>query len=345
MTEVRIGILGSGFMGLTHAEAVAKYLKHARLVAIAGGSRAPALAARYGVEAEQSAEALVARRDIDALIVATPHAAHATLTILAARHGKHVLVEKPMATTLEECDAMLAACHAAGVNLMAGQMQRYRKANAIAKQLIIAGRIGRVLMLRESQIGAGGIASFPAWQNAPANVGVLLGHGIHNFDRMRWLTGNEASSVSARVGHWRETANVDLSAMVLITFASGAIGELWMTWECPKPAFPQSEFRAQIMGEDGLLDIDAYGKLQLGTSAGWETVFEQPPIDYRGNKLDPVRMQTYADQDQEFVNSIAEGRPPAVTGEDGRAAVQMALAAYRSSELGETVHLTAGRPL
>ena len=340
MGEVRIGILGSGFMGLTHSEAVSKYLKQARLVAIAGGSRAPALAARYGVEAEQSAEALAARRDIDALIIATPHAAHAEQALLAARHQKHILVEKPMATALEDCDAMIDACRRAGVNLMVGQMQRYRKANALAKQLIADGRIGNVLMIRESQIGSGGIASFPAWQNEPANVGVLIGHGIHNFDRLRWLTGSEVTGVSARVSRWREPANVDLSAMVLLTFASGAAATFWMTWECPKPGFAGSEFRSWIMGEKGLLDIDAYGKLQLGTEAGWEVVFEQPPIDYRGNKLDPVRMQTYVDQDQEFVDSILQGRRPAVPGEEGRAAVQIALAAYRSNQTGETVHLT-----
>jgi predicted dehydrogenase len=343
MDKVKIGIVGSGFMGRTHAEAIQRYILNAELAAIAGGSRAQQLAKDYGVEFEEAIETLLGREDIDAVMVTTPHAQHAEPTIHAARNGKHVLVEKPMATTVKDCDAMVEACHAAGVNLMVGQMQRYRRCNLLAKQLIDEGRIGKVLMMRESQLGTVGATGFPSWQSDPENVGLLIGHGIHNLDRLRWMAGSEVKRVCAWSGSKREQANIDLSAMVLLNFESGAVANFWFSWECPTPGFPRSEFRAWIMGEEGLLDIDAYGKLQLGIENSWELVYEQPPIDYRGDMLAPIRMQTYVDQDQEFINSILEDRRPAVPGEDGRAAVEIAIAAYRSSKIGAAISLPLAR--
>jgi predicted dehydrogenase len=326
-------------MGRTHAEAIRKYVANAQLVAVAGGSRAAALAAEYQVEVEASVNALLERDDIQAVIIAAPHAQHAHYAVLAAQHGKHVLVEKPMATTVKECDAMINACRKAEVNLMVAQTQRYRWCNVQARQLIQEGRIGKVLMIRETQMGTLGLAGFPKWQSEVSNVGLLIGHGIHNLDRMRWMTGSEVKSVHARVGSLRVPSSIDLSTMALMTFESGAVASLWFSWECPPPGFPHTEFHAWIMGEKGLLDLDAYGKLQLGVGDKWEVVYEQPPIDYRGNMLAPARMQTYQQQNQEFINSIRERRRPAIPGEDGRAAVEIAEAAYQSGRSGQPVSL------
>jgi predicted dehydrogenase len=338
MDEVRIGIVGSGFMGLTHAEAIRTYVTHARLVAIAGGSRAPNLARDYEVDFISSIPALLERDDIDAVIVATPHAQHVGDTLVAARHGKHVLMEKPMATTLEDCDAMIGACTQANVRLMVGQTQRYRVVNYMAKQLISEGRIGRVLLMRETQIDTGGLAGLPPWQGSRENVGLLLAHGVHNLDRLRWLIADEPVQVYAQSGAYREQSPVELSSMSQFKFRGGSVGSFWCEWECPKPGFPHAGSSAWIMGETGLLDLDAYGQLRLGIGDSWTVVCEQGPIDWKGRgQLDPVRMQAYQLQNQEFVDSVREGRPPAVTGLDGRAAVEMALAAYRSSQTHQAV--------
>src|SRR5689334_3481438 len=101
--ELRIGIIGSGYMGRTYAECVTRYVKRARLAAVAGGSRAAGLAGDYGVEAEPNVEALLERKEVDAVIITSPQSAHAEQSMLAAKHGKHVLVEKPMATSSAEC--------------------------------------------------------------------------------------------------------------------------------------------------------------------------------------------------------------------------------------------------
>ncbi len=113
MTILGIGMVGSGFMAHTYAEVVANYAQGGQLVAIAGGSRAPALAARYGVASEPSLAALLARDDIDAVVLAGPEQLRPEQRRQAAAAGKHVLAEKPMATSVAECDAMIAACDAA----------------------------------------------------------------------------------------------------------------------------------------------------------------------------------------------------------------------------------------
>ena len=103
MKKIRFGILGSGYMGRTHAEAVRR-LPNAELVAVHGGTRAPGLAERYGIAFEADKAALLQRRDIDAIVVTTPHHVHVDETLAAFAQGKHVLVEKPLATSVADCD-------------------------------------------------------------------------------------------------------------------------------------------------------------------------------------------------------------------------------------------------
>lgn len=127
--------------------------------------------------------------------------------------------------------------------------------------------------------------------------------------------------------------------MMLIKFRNGVAATVWSTFECPKPGLPQSGFRARIIGDKGVIDVDGYGLTQIGHGDSWEVVYEQPKFNFRAEPLSPIRMESYGLQAQEFINSIIEQRPPAVTGEDGCAAVELALAAYESSRLGKTIYL------
>lgn len=341
MKEVRIGIIGAGFMGRTNAEAVTRYLDQARLTAIAGGSRAPALAAEYGVPCETSVDALLARSDVDAVLISTPHAQHADQAVAAAARGKHILLDKPMATTVEECDRILDAARQANVKLMIMFGQRFRICNLEARRLIREGAIGRVRMIQELILAGGGLESLPEWQRRPENYGTFLGHAVHNIDRIRWLTGAEIVTVSAHAQRDPATGN-EVSTMALFSLSDGAMATVWEAWNIASPPFPRSASGAWIAGESGNLDLDAYGELRLGRGNEWRVIAEQPPIDWKGDgMLSPVRMQSYQAQHQEFVNSILEDRTPAVTGEDGRAAVEAAVAAYRSAAESRTIHLAA----
>ncbi|HEY0307551.1 MAG TPA: Gfo/Idh/MocA family oxidoreductase [Acidobacteriaceae bacterium] len=339
MRVIRLGIIGSGFMGRTNAEVATRYLKNAKLVAIAGGSRAGALAAEFGVASEPSVEALLQRSDIDAVLISTPHAAHAQEALAAANAGKHLLIDKPMATSVEDCDRILAVTRARGLKVMIMFGQRFRVCNMEARRLVQEGAIGEVRMIQEQILATGGLESLSPWQSLPENYGIFLGHAVHNIDRIRWITGAEVASITAHV-HRDEKSGNEVSTMALLSLTNGAMATIWASWEIAAPLFPRGASGALLSGDAGNLDLDAYGELRLGTENRWTVVAKQEPIDWIGEgMLSPVRMKAYQMQHQEFIDSILEDREPSVTGEDGRAAVEVALAAYQSAAEGRTIHL------
>jgi predicted dehydrogenase len=340
METVGIGIIGSGFMGRTHAEAFSKYVQGAVLRAVAGGSRATALAAEYGIDCELTPEDLVERHDVDAVTVATPHSVHASNALLAMSAGKHVLLEKPVAATLGDCHKIEKALRDSGVVCQVAFTQRYRKANEKAKEIIDSGRIGRVLQVFEMQHDWHGLSGLPAWQSQPENIGTLFGHGCHSVDRIRWFTGEEVETVFAHCSPSLQGANVESRSMVTMVLTGDVAATFWCCWESPKPGFPSSAFRSRVLGECGLLDVDAYGKLQLGIGEKWETVYEQPPLDFRGDYLAPVRMESFGRQDQAFVDCIRSGRPPEADLKSGLVAAYVAFAAQISSRERRAVFLS-----
>jgi len=342
MSDIGIGIIGSGFMGRTYAETLTRYCKGACLRAVTCGSRAKDLAKDYGVDLEPSVDALLSRRDIGAVFIATPHHVHFEQAMAAATAGKHMMIEKPMARSVSECDAIIEACAKAGVHCSIAFTQRTRKCNIKAKQLIDEGVIGRVLQIEENQLVPTGLSGLPRWQSDPANLGTLFGHAVHNFDRIRWLTGQEIRTVYAKCTSIEPEVKVEGTSMVLMTLTDGAAAMLWSSFQVPKPSFPRSQFAARIIGEKGLMDLDAYGELRVATDGAWRVVETQEPIDWQGKGfLDPVRLESYTLQCQDFIDAIAQGLPPAVTGWDGRQAVAAALAAYESSDTGKEVVLTS----
>ncbi|NMB55440.1 MAG: Gfo/Idh/MocA family oxidoreductase [Leptolinea sp.] len=335
MEKVRIGIIGAGFMGKTHAEVTSRYCHNARLVAVAGGKRASALAGEYYVDYVESVDSLLERSDIDAVIITTPHDCHIPLGLAAAQHGKHILMEKPIGTDLPGIDHLIDTCRRSGLNLMTAQTQRFRDANRVAKSLIKDGAIGQIRMVEEVQH-----VLLPAdTSQSSETCGRLLGHGIHSPDRLRWFLEDEAEWVCGFSGNYAIQSPHENSSMTLIQFSRGAMASVWVTFESAPPLFPASTFHARIIGEKGLLDVDSYGQVKLGTKDGWQVVFEQESFDFEKEPLSPVRLKSFTLQDQEFVDSILERRSPAITGEDGRAAVEIVLAAYQSQQTHQIVHI------
>ncbi len=163
---------------------------------------------------------------------------------------------------------------------------------------------------------------------------------IHNFDRIRWLAGQEIRTVYAKCTSIEPDVKVEGTSMLLMTLADGASASLWASFQIPKPSFPRSQFSAWVVGEKGLLDIDAYGELRIATDGQWRVVETQAPIDWAGKGfLDPVRLESYTRQCQDFVDAVLDQREPMVTGWDGRQAVAAALAAYESSRTGREIAL------
>ncbi|HMO59224.1 MAG TPA: Gfo/Idh/MocA family oxidoreductase [Roseiflexaceae bacterium] len=340
MDTLRIAILGSGYMGGSYAECIARYNTRVQLTAIAGGTRAPALAARYGVAYEPEYSALLARDDVDAVLIATPHDGHRDQALAAARAGKHVLIEKPMATSVRACDEMIAAFAAAGVVLEVIKTLRFRGSIARALRLIAEGAIGRVRAISGRSLFIGTGIEDKHWTMDADQGGMLLDMGCHNFDILCALAGVAPRRIYSTVTTYEGPPYLRRNAMTQINFDGDVTAQMWMSYEFPSPGLPDNAHRYLVVGEHGMLDIDGYGKLRIGAGESWEDVWQQPPIDYINRPLDPVRLEAFYTQTQLFVDDVLDGRTPAVSGADGRRAVAMVEAAWQSSQTGQSVALS-----
>ncbi|MFO0816540.1 MAG: Gfo/Idh/MocA family oxidoreductase [Pirellulales bacterium] len=343
MRTIGIGMVGSGFMGLTYSEVVARHAQGCHLAAVHGGRRASALAAEYGVPSEATIDSLLARSDIDAVVLATPDQDRVELTRRAAAAGKHVLAEKPMAPTVAECDAMIEVCRAAGVNLGVVKTERFRKITRRAKQLIDDGTLGPVHMMRT-------VSAFPLpltkqlfderpWMADPRGGGLFMGMATHNADFLRWLTGRDAVRVFAQSTTFSDIAAPNLSVMAQIEFAGGIMAQMWITSELPSPSLPSSEVRFQVFGRDAMIDLENFEYLDLGRGDKWERIYEPERFDYLKEPRSPIRLFPHIGVIQEFVDSIREQRPPRIGGVEGRAAVEICEACLRSAQSGQAVTL------
>ena len=343
MQTIGVGIIGSGFMGLTYSEVAARHVQGCSLVAIAGGRRAAQLAADYNVPAEATVESLLSRDDVHAVVLATPDIDRLRLTQMAAAAGKHVLAEKPMAPTVAECDAMIAACTAANVNLSVVKTERFRKITRKAKELIDDGTVGPIQMLRT-------VSAFPlplsrqlfderAWMSDPNGGGLFMGMASHNTDFLRWLTGRNAVKVFAQATTYSDIAGPPLSVMAQIVFEDNIMAQMWITGELPNPSLPSSEVRFQVFGRDAMLDLENFEFLDVGKGDKWERVYTPERFDYLKEPKSPIRLFPHIGVIQEFIDSIREQRPPKVGGAEGRAAVELCEACLISARTGQAVTL------
>ena len=343
MNTVGIGLIGSGYMALTYSEAIARHVRGARLAAVAGGRRAPGLAAEYGVVAAPSVEALLARPDVDAVIVTTPDQVHRENTLQAAAAGKHILVEKPMAPTIAQCDEMIAASRRAGIKLAVVKTERYRSLTIRAKRLIDTGQIGPIWMLRTIscfpvQVGKGILESRP-WYTDSSGGGLFMSMASHNADMLLWLTGAQPKQIFAQANTFSDIGAPNQSVMAQIAFENGIMGHMWISAEMPPPSLPSSEVRFQVVGASGIIDFEDYEFLDLGAGERWERLFTPQRFDYVREPKSPIRLEPHIGVVQEFVSSILEDRQPAVTGEHGRAAIEICQACLISAHTGRAVDL------
>ena len=348
---IRIGVTGSGFMGRTHVDAADK-LDSTIPVAVTGGSRSAQLATDYRIDCEASLGDLLAREDIDAVVIATPHWLHCEEALAVAAAGKHALVEKPMATALDDCDRMQQAFESRGLVLSLGYHQRFRETNYRTRDLIQSDAIGKVHCVQMSALfdieamrqddGFGGSWS---WWKDPRSVAHLINSAPHNIDLLRWWLQDDLTSVAAHCGTYREENPNENTTMSLLSFQSGAAATFWSSSVLPAPGFSGEDFRFRIMGEGGIIDLSPFDKLQLGRSGKMETICEQPPVGHDDSNAAFAmnRMQAYCDQMQAFVDSIQSGAPAERSGEgtpaDGRAGVAAVLAILEASKSGQTVSL------
>lgn len=334
-SSIGVGILGSGFMGRTWCEAT-NTARGAHLVAVAGGSRAAALAADYGVR-ELAAAELIADPAIGLVIVATPPHIHADQAEQVARAGKHVLIEKPLANNLREADRIRDAFRQSATTLGVVSQHRFRGAPVAAKRAIDDGRIGDIRMIRVIGPTAGYDAATDDWKADPKIQTVWADWAAHACDVSRWLTRSDVTLAFAQSASYQPDPPPEQSTFALFRFANGVIMDVWLTYEIPEPGLG-SAIQFLIVGSKGMIRLDSYGEVELGVDGGWQTIYRQPAFDPR-DPNNPIRIRAYADQLEDLLAAIRDGRPPESNGETGRKTVEMVEAAELAIRTGEAIHL------
>jgi UDP-N-acetyl-2-amino-2-deoxyglucuronate dehydrogenase len=327
---VGFGLIGAGQMAHIHAVAISEQAPgRARIVAVAGGSRAPALASEFGAEAAPSVEALLDRADIDAVVIATPHTAHLPNVLAAAGAGKHIILEKPMALDVDECRAMIEACDAANVKLSLAKISRWLEAVRVGHDLVAAGAAGDLVAIHAHRLFPG----YPntGWPLDPREGGAWLDWGSHGCDIVRWFAGREPTLVAARFAS-RRTDMPDLTGFATFEFPGDLLANLYMSYEIPATTATERAHYTTV-GTDAVVDVHAYGGVDILRGDTREAVYRDERFTDANTTWDehaPYFRRGFAAQVEDLVAAIEDDRPPTIDGHDGLAAVAMATGALRS---------------
>jgi predicted dehydrogenase len=332
-------MLGAGQMAHIHGVAIAEDPDLMRLVAVAGGSRAAEFGAKFHIEVDPSPDALLARPDIDAVVIATPHTSHLPLVLAAAAAGKHVLLEKPMGLDVAECDEMIDACRTAGIHLSLAKISRYLEAVRAGRDIVVGGGAGELIEIHVHRLFAG----YPntGWPLDPREGGAWLDWGSHGCDIVRWFAQAEPQLVVARAAS-RRTDMPDLTVMATYEFAGGVLAHLWMSYEIPSSAASERA-RYTFIGSDAVVDVNAYGGVDVLRGDEVEAAYRDERFVGPRTTWDqdaPYFRRAFRAQVSDLAEAIRDGRPPAISGEDGREAVRMATAARHSWETDSVVRMT-----
>jgi predicted dehydrogenase len=325
----RIGLIGAGFMGTTHARAWSA--TDATLTAVLAGPDSPPeeLADEHGATAFTQLDAFL--DVVDVVDVCAPTHLHAEFTLAAARASKHVICEKPLARTPEDGAEMVAACRDAGVQLLVGHVVRFFPEYLAAKAAVERGAVGEPAVLRFSR------ATFQPRRPAgnwfidqQKSGGLVLDLMVHDLDYARWV-GGEVTSVYARsVQGARPAAGID-HAVAILRHAGGALSNVEASW-----AYPHGHFRTrgEIAGDAGVVSWDSARTDPMRTFLHEQQRGGDTPLAASTLDEDP-----YTTQLRHFLAVLRGDAEPVVTGEDGLASLRLAAAVARSIETGEVASL------
>ncbi|WDF52076.1 Gfo/Idh/MocA family oxidoreductase [Paenibacillus sp. KACC 21273] len=339
MTKVRVAVIGCG--SIAERRHIPEYAEHpnVELVAFADPiiERTEGYAKRFDAKAYSDYKELLAAGGFDAVSVCTPNIFHAEMSIAAANAGAHVLVEKPMAVSEEEAQAMIDAAKKNNVYLMVGHNQRLMPPHVKAKEVLQTGKLGRVLTFRTAFSHGGpefwSIDGKESWffRKNEAIMGAMGDLGVHKSDMIRWLLDDEVVDVSAFIGTLdKKDTDVDDNAICLLRMKSGAIGTLVASWT----AYRGEDNGTYLWCENGIMKIGTDPDDQVIVELRDGTVEK-----YRVGAISTNEKQEVSGVVDAFIESIVTNTPPSISGEEGKKSLSVILSAFQSQADNKTISL------
>jgi len=352
LKAVNVGIIGTGGIGRGHARGYRSIPGKAVIAAVADieASRAEKAAREWGASAWfEDYRKLLRQGDVDAVDICTPHNLHAGMAVDAAEAGKHVLVEKPMALTMKDCDAIMRAARKAGVKLMVGHEQVFCPAHVHARRFIDQGYLGKLVLIK-AQLTSGGATDRPredwGWRGVLETMGggVLIDSGVHRVYTLLYLAASQAETVFAYTERQALPIEGEDVAVAMVRFKNRAIGLLPCSWATRYVG--RDYEKTEVFGTEGslLTGGDLYfGPSDLEIMSDRLPNLVEPPargVHPKGrSRLFFPAVDTFAEEIKHFVDCILEDREPRITGEDGKATVEVILGAYASAKTGKPAKL------
>lgn len=326
--RVRIGIVGAGGIAQKHVEGLLA-VERAAITAVVDvrAERAAQLAQKAGAAAYSTLDECLDQ--VDLVYVLTPPSLHRALAVAAMEAGKPVVVEKPLASTLEDGEAMVDAARRTGVKLMTAFNMRFRPGFRRLKETLEAGKLGKPINMWSQRLGIG-VGTGENWRTTP---GLLCGMSVeslsHDIDLIHWLLGNIVQ-VAAQVRESRaDLPGFDDNAAILFGLANGAMATLHASWSSHIPYNARG-----IIGESGTALVTGRGLWDLTEFHLKTTEMEYEQVELLHDRLD---VNSYREEGRYFVGCVAEGISPTITGEDGLRALRVSHAILAAHQQGQTI--------
>ncbi|MCD6562304.1 MAG: Gfo/Idh/MocA family oxidoreductase [Thermoproteales archaeon] len=329
MRKMRFGIISFAHIHAWGYANVLKELENAELVAIYDDDRQRLLKAaeRFGVKnVYDDYEKLLSRDDIDAVIITSENAKHVDQAISAAEHGKHMIVEKPIAVRLDDADKMVNVAKKHDVKFQTAFVMRYHDATLTVKKMLEEGNIGDILVITTTNHG-----KYPdLWFAEPelSGGGSMIDHTVHTADLMRWYTKDEVAEVYAIIGEKiRKELKAEDTGLISLKFRNGVVGSIDCSWSRHDTWPIWGDVWLGIIGTEGYIVIDAF-------RPNVELVVKGKPLvwQYFGSNADKNMIL-------DFIRVVDEDLEPRASGWDGRQALEITLAAYKSANSGMVIKL------
>ncbi|NOK59416.1 MAG: Gfo/Idh/MocA family oxidoreductase [Chloroflexi bacterium AL-W] len=339
-SPLSFAIVGTGMVARYHAEAIAQ-TPGAKLIAVCRSDAAGAqqAAEQFGVPCETNYEALLARPDVDVVCICTPSGMHAAQTIQAAQAGKHVLVEKPMALTLADADAMIRACYDANVQLGVVLQRRTDPTFSMVRASITAHELGEMVLgsVNVPYVRPQTYYDSAAWRGTWAldGGGALMNQGIHLVDLLLWYMGDVAE-VHANFTTRARNIEVEDCVTATLRFASGALGSMVAT-TAAEPGFPH---RVEVYGTAGGVQIEGETVVRWnggGSHRAATTTMSGSADAGAGGSPTGISAVGHTNIVMDFVDAIGSGCAPLVPGAEGRRSLALVLAIYEAARSGQAV--------